>query len=38
MDKWTDAGWTDRKMILLSHTLFMRESDTANLAEFCLVV
>ena len=41
-DKWMDDrhmdGWPHGKIMLLSHTLTMRESDIANLVEFCSVV
>ena len=37
-DSWTDPGWTDGKMMLLSHILTMRGSDVASLIEFRPVV
>ena len=41
-DKWMDDGHTDgqtdRKIILLLHTLTMRGSDVASLVEFCPMV
>ena len=37
-DRWTDAGWTNGKIMLLLHTLTMRGSDVASLVEFCPVV
>ena len=37
-DRWTDAGRIDEKIMLLSQTLTMRESDVASLVEFRLMV
>ena len=38
MDRSTDTRWTNRKIMLLSHTLIMKGSDVANFVEFRPVV